>query len=83
MLEGGAEVVLGPVDPVYPEDAPDWMRATSVHATRPVHVRGEIRTGYTCNVLIDRHRPRSGPCGSIPNSAEAAARTAIISRASS
>jgi hypothetical protein len=29
----------------------------SVHATRPVFVRGEIRTGYTCNVLIDRHRP--------------------------
>jgi succinoglycan biosynthesis protein ExoM len=55
-LESGAEVVLGPVDPVYPQDAPDWMRATSVHATRPVFVQGEIRTGYTCNVLIDRDR---------------------------
>jgi succinoglycan biosynthesis protein ExoM len=31
--------------------------AAAVHATRPVHVRGEIRTGYTCNVLIDRARP--------------------------
>jgi succinoglycan biosynthesis protein ExoM len=52
-----AEVVLGPVDPVYPADAPGWMQAAAVHATRPVHVRGEIRTGYTCNVLIDRARP--------------------------
>jgi hypothetical protein len=50
-------VVLGPVDPVYPDTAPDWMRAAAMHATRPVHVRGEIRTGYTCNVLIDRARP--------------------------
>jgi hypothetical protein len=37
--------------------APGWMRPHAVHATRPVHVRGEIRTGYTCNVLIDRARP--------------------------
>jgi hypothetical protein len=29
---------------------------TAVHATRPVFVQGEIRTGYTCNVLIDRDR---------------------------
>jgi succinoglycan biosynthesis protein ExoM len=76
----GAEVVLGPVDPVYPEDAPGLDAGRSVHATRPVHVRGEIRTGYTCNVLIDRARPEIRPCASIPDWAEAAARTAIISR---
>jgi succinoglycan biosynthesis protein ExoM len=52
----GAEVVLGPVDPVYSDSAPDWMQAAAIHATRPVFVRGEIRTGYTCNVLIDRAR---------------------------
>ncbi len=52
----GAEVVLGPVDPVYPQDAPEWMEHASIHATRPVYVGGEIRTGYTCNVLIDRYR---------------------------
>jgi succinoglycan biosynthesis protein ExoM len=50
-------VVLGPVDPVYPEDAPGLDAGDSVHATRPVFVQGEIRTGYTCNVLIDRARP--------------------------
>jgi succinoglycan biosynthesis protein ExoM len=55
--ETGADVVLGPVDPVYPDSAPDWMRASAIHATRPVYVRGTIRTGYTCNVLIDRLRP--------------------------
>jgi succinoglycan biosynthesis protein ExoM len=53
----GAEVVLGPVEPVYPEGAPDWMRAAGVHVTRPVLTRGEIRTGYSGNVLIDRARP--------------------------
>jgi succinoglycan biosynthesis protein ExoM len=53
----GADVVLGPVEPLYPEGAPGWMRAAGVHATRPVWTGGEIRTGYTCNVLIDRARP--------------------------
>jgi succinoglycan biosynthesis protein ExoM len=40
-----------------PTRRPDWMRPHAVHATRPVFVQGEIRTGYTCNVLIDRARP--------------------------
>jgi succinoglycan biosynthesis protein ExoM len=55
--EGEADVVLGPVDAVYPDTAPEWMRAARLHATRPVYSGGEIRTGYTCNVLIDRARP--------------------------
>ena len=52
-----ADVVLGPVRAVYPDDAPDWMRDLDLHSTRPVEVRGAIRTGYTCNVLIDRDSP--------------------------
>ncbi|WP_181705747.1 glycosyltransferase family 2 protein [Chthonobacter rhizosphaerae] len=55
--ETGADVVLGPVDATYAADAPRWMRRGRFHATRPVWVGGEIRTGYSCNVLIDRASP--------------------------
>lgn len=48
----GATAVLGPVRAVYAADAPDWMRKGDFHSTLPVWVRGEIRTGYTCNVLL-------------------------------
>jgi succinoglycan biosynthesis protein ExoM len=37
---------------LYRPDAPDWMRKGDFHSTLPVWVRGEIRTGYTCNVLL-------------------------------
>ena len=47
-----ADVVLGPVRALYGPDAPGWMRSGDFHATRPVWVNGEIRTGYTCNVLM-------------------------------
>ncbi|RWF17788.1 MAG: glycosyltransferase family 2 protein, partial [Mesorhizobium sp.] len=48
----GAAAVLGPVRASYRPDAPDWMRNGDFHSTFPVWVRGEIRTGYTCNVLL-------------------------------
>ncbi|TGQ56938.1 glycosyltransferase family 2 protein [Mesorhizobium sp. M1C.F.Ca.ET.193.01.1.1] len=48
----GAAAVLGPVRATYRQDAPDWMRKGDFHSTLPVWVRGEIRTGYTCNVLL-------------------------------
>ncbi|MCW5710831.1 glycosyltransferase family 2 protein [Shinella sp.] len=47
-----ADVVLGPVRARYGPDAPGWMRRGDFHSTRPVWVGGEIRTGYTCNVLL-------------------------------
>ena len=50
--KSGADVVLGPVRAVYAADAPDWMRRGDFHSTLPVWVGGEIRTGYTCNVLM-------------------------------
>lgn len=53
----GADVVLGPVDAAYAPDAPAWMRRGHFHDTRPVFVSGTIRTGYSCNVLIDRQSP--------------------------
>ena len=51
----GADAVLGPVRAVYGRDAPDWMRASALHATLPVVSGGEIRTGYSGNALIDLH----------------------------
>ncbi|MER8750030.1 glycosyltransferase family 2 protein [Mesorhizobium sp. M1050] len=47
-----AAAVLGPVRAHYRPDAPDWMRRGDFHSTLPVWVRGEIQTGYTCNVLL-------------------------------
>lgn len=52
-----AQVVIGPVDAVYPADAPDWMRRAQVHSTRPVWAGGTIRSGYTSNALVDRRSP--------------------------
>ncbi len=48
----GATAVLGPVRAHYRQDAPAWMQKGDFHSTLPVWVRGEIRTGYTCNVLL-------------------------------
>ena len=56
--ETGADAVLGPVSAIYGEDAPRWMSRGDFHSTLPVQVRGEIRTGYTCNVLLHRSSPR-------------------------
>jgi len=52
-----AAAALGPVSAIYQPEAPRWMRALDIHSTKPVWVRGEIRTGYTCNALIDRDAP--------------------------
>jgi succinoglycan biosynthesis protein ExoM len=49
----GAAAVLGPVRARYRSDAPGWMQKGDFHSTLPVWVRGEIRTGYTCNVLLN------------------------------
>ncbi|KXF77057.1 glycosyl transferase family A [Paramesorhizobium deserti] len=52
-----ADAVLGPVQASYGADAPRWMSRGDFHSTYPVWVRGEIRTGYTCNVLLRRASP--------------------------
>ena len=48
------DAVLGPVDAVYPDTAPDWIRALDTHSTRPVVTGGEIRKGYAGNALLRR-----------------------------
>jgi succinoglycan biosynthesis protein ExoM len=49
---GQWDVVLGPVDAVYSEAAPAWMRQGDFHSTRPVVRNGCIDTGYSGNALI-------------------------------
>jgi succinoglycan biosynthesis protein ExoM len=53
-VASGADAVLGPVRAVYRDEAPGWMRRGDFHSTFPVRVGGEIRTGYTCNVILRR-----------------------------
>lgn len=52
-----ADAVLGPVKAIYGEGAPIWMTDGDFHSTQPVWVGSEIRTGYTCNVLLDMRSP--------------------------
>jgi len=49
-----ADVVFGPVDAVYRDDAPGWLRAGDFHRPRGVYRDGRIDTGYAGNVLIRR-----------------------------
>ncbi len=49
-----ADVVFGPVNAIYRDDAPGWLRAGDFHSTRVVYRGGSIDTGYAGNVLICR-----------------------------
>lgn len=53
-----ADAVLGPVEATYSANAPGWMRRGDFHSTRPVFVEGEIRAGYSGNVMLRRSSPR-------------------------
>jgi succinoglycan biosynthesis protein ExoM len=54
----GAGVVLGDVRAHYGPKAPDWMRRGAVHDTRPERdAKGQIKGGYTCNVLMNMTDP--------------------------
>ncbi len=50
----GADAVLGPVRALYDVDCPTWMQRGDFHSTFPVEAKGEIITGYTCNILFRR-----------------------------
>jgi succinoglycan biosynthesis protein ExoM len=50
----GADAVFGPVRAIYNGNSPAWMLKGDFHSTVPVEVKGEIITGYTCNVLFRR-----------------------------
>ncbi|MCA8901914.1 MAG: glycosyltransferase family 2 protein [Hyphomonas sp.] len=49
----GAAAVFGPVDPIYPNTAPGWMRDWAVHGTHIPADEDQLKPGATCNCLID------------------------------
>lgn len=49
----GAAGVFGPVQSVYPETAPKWMKDWGVHGTPVSEDRDQTKPGATCNCLID------------------------------
>jgi len=53
-INGDWDAVLGPVQAVYPESVPRWIKHGDFHSTRPVYIHGRIETGYTGNVLVRR-----------------------------
>lgn len=57
MVKTRADAVLGPVEAEYDGSAPSWMQRGDFHSTFPVWVGGAIKTGYTCNVLLDMRSP--------------------------
>jgi len=50
----GADVVFGPVVPVFHAPAPAWMSDGSFHTVEPTFRNGEIAGGHAGNVLISR-----------------------------
>lgn len=57
MRSGGYDAVFGPAIAVYPPDAPDHISKGDFHSNRPVRRQGEVRTGHTCNALVDMRKP--------------------------
>lgn len=49
-----APIILGPVQAIYAEHHPQWMKDNDFHSINPVWVNGEIITGYTSNLLLDQ-----------------------------
>ena len=60
----GAAAVFGPVQAIYPSNAPKWLSQADLLSSTPFRLRnGSIITGYSGNVLIDmefvrRHKLR-------------------------
>ncbi len=54
-----AAAVFGPVEPVYPETAPQWMRDWAIHGTPIADDEDQGKPGATCNCLIDMHVVRA------------------------
>ena len=48
----GADIVLGPVLPVFDAEAPEWMKDGRFHAIFPTIKRGQVTAGYTSNALV-------------------------------
>lgn len=52
---GDHAAAFGPVRAIYPDNAPEWIRAADLHATQPVVTSRGVITGYTSNALVRRN----------------------------
>ncbi|MEE9388246.1 MAG: glycosyltransferase family 2 protein [Paracoccaceae bacterium] len=57
LQEGGFDAVFGPAVAIYPADAPAHIVGNDFHSNRPVIRQGEVRTGHTCNAIVDMRNP--------------------------
>ncbi len=55
--DGGYDAVFGPAVAVYPTGTPAHIVGCDFHTNRPVTRQGEVRTGHTCNALVDMRNP--------------------------
>jgi len=49
--------IFGPMQAIYDDTAPGWLKRGDFHSVAVVYIEGEIRTGYAGNSLIDLHHP--------------------------
>ncbi|MDJ0992314.1 MAG: glycosyltransferase family 2 protein [Dinoroseobacter sp.] len=56
LRQEGYDAVFGPAIAVYPADAPRHIAEGDFHSNRPVLRHGEVRTGHTCNAMVDMRR---------------------------
>ncbi len=58
LAHGDADAVVGPVRAIYPNDAPEWMRASRIHDTQPeLDLYGRPIAGHSCNIVMDLQAP--------------------------
>lgn len=57
LQKGGYDAVFGPAVAIYPSDTPDHIVSGDFHSNRPVVRYGEVRTGHTCNAIVDMRKP--------------------------
>jgi succinoglycan biosynthesis protein ExoM len=49
--------IFGPMQAIYDDGAPSWLKRGDFHSVAVVYVRDEIRTGYAGNTLINMRHP--------------------------
>ncbi len=54
--DGGFDAVFGPAVAIYPADTPAHIVRCDFHSNRPVTRQGEVRTGHTCNAVVDMRK---------------------------
>lgn len=48
----GYDGSFGKVQAIYPDEAPEWMRALDLHSAHPEHLGSQIRTGISGNAAL-------------------------------